>query len=95
LKFEPVSPEADAKNKIIGMKQSKCTFGELVANFETWASHTSWSNQDLFDCLKQILNANYINRLLYFLVVAKDYTTLKAYGYSIDLQVTDLQNNQC
>jgi hypothetical protein len=35
LKFEPVSPEADAKNKIIGMKQGKCTFGELVADFET------------------------------------------------------------
>jgi hypothetical protein len=27
--------------------------------------------------------------------VAKDYTTLKAYGHSINLQVTDLQNNQC
>jgi hypothetical protein len=26
--------------------------------------------------------------------VAKDYATLKAYGHSIDLQVTDLQNNQ-
>jgi hypothetical protein len=35
LKFELVSPEADAKNKIIGMKQGKCTFGELVADFET------------------------------------------------------------
>jgi hypothetical protein len=34
LKLEPVSPKADAKNKIIGMKQGKCTFGELVANFE-------------------------------------------------------------
>jgi hypothetical protein len=31
---------------------------------------------------------------LYFSVVAKDYTTLKAYSHSIDLQVTDLQNNQ-
>jgi hypothetical protein len=40
LKFEPVSSEANAKNKIIGMKQGKCTFGELVANFETWASCT-------------------------------------------------------
>jgi hypothetical protein len=38
LKFEPVSPEADIKNKIIRMKQGKCTFGELVANFKTWAS---------------------------------------------------------
>jgi hypothetical protein len=38
LKFEPVSPEANAKNKIIGMKQGKRTFGELVADFETWAS---------------------------------------------------------
>jgi hypothetical protein len=37
LKFEPVSPEANAKNKIIGMKQSKRTFDELVADFETWA----------------------------------------------------------
>jgi rRNA maturation endonuclease Nob1 len=26
--------------------------------------------------------------------VAKDYATLKAYGHSIDLQVTNLQNNQ-
>jgi hypothetical protein len=95
LKFEPVSPKAVAKNKIIGMKQGKCTFGELVANFETWASRTGWSNQDLFDRLKQTLNANYINRLSYFPVVAKDYATLKAYGHSIDLQVTDLQNNQC
>jgi hypothetical protein len=94
LKFEPVSPEADAKNKIIGMKQGKCTFGELVADFETWASRTGWSNQNLFDCLKQTLNANYINWLLYFLVVAKDYAMLKAYGHLIDLQVTDLQNNQ-
>jgi hypothetical protein len=93
LKFEPVSPETNAKNKIIGMKQGKHTFGELVANFETWASHTGWSDQDLFDRLKQTLNANYINRLSYFPVVAKDYTTLKAYGHSIDLQVTDLQNN--
>jgi hypothetical protein len=44
LKFEPVSPKANAKNKIIGMKQSKRTFGELVTNFETWASCTGWSN---------------------------------------------------
>jgi hypothetical protein len=93
LKFELVSPEADAKNKIIGMKQGKRTFGELVADFETWASQTGWSDQDLFDCLKQTLNADYINRLSYFPVVAKDYATLKAYGHSIDLQVTDLQNN--
>jgi hypothetical protein len=35
LKFELVSSEANTKNKIIGMKQSKCTFGELVADFET------------------------------------------------------------
>jgi hypothetical protein len=40
LKFEPVSSEADAKNKIIKMKQGKHTFGELVANFGTWASCT-------------------------------------------------------
>jgi hypothetical protein len=52
LKFEPVSPKANAKNKIIGMKQGKRTFGELVADFETWASQTGWSEQDLFDCLK-------------------------------------------
>jgi hypothetical protein len=32
---------------------------------------------------------------LYFLVVAKDYATLKAYGHSIDLQLTNLHNNQC
>jgi hypothetical protein len=38
LKFKPVSPKADAKNEIIRMKQGKCTFGELVADFETWAS---------------------------------------------------------
>jgi hypothetical protein len=38
LKFEPVSPKADAKNKIIEMKQGKHTFGELVADFKTWAS---------------------------------------------------------
>jgi hypothetical protein len=43
LKFELVSPEADTKNKIIGMKQGKHTFGELVADFETWASRTGWS----------------------------------------------------
>jgi hypothetical protein len=94
LKFEPVSPEADVKNKIIGMKQGKRTFGELVADFETWASQTGWSEQDLFDRLKQTLNANYINWLLYFPVVAKDYDTLKAYGHSIDLQLTNLHNNQ-
>jgi hypothetical protein len=94
LKFEPVSPEADAKNKIIGMKQGKRTFGELVADFETWASRTGWSEQDLFDRLKQTLNTDYINRLSYFPVVAKDYDTLKAYGHSIDLQLTDLHNNQ-
>jgi hypothetical protein len=35
LKFELVSPKADAKNKIIGMKQGKHTFGELVTDFET------------------------------------------------------------
>jgi hypothetical protein len=93
LKFELVSLKADIKNKIIGMKQGKRTFCELVANFNTWASCTSWSDQDLFDCFKQILNANYINRLSYFLVVAKDYATLKVYGHSIDLQVTNLQNN--
>jgi hypothetical protein len=40
------------------------------------------------------LNANYINRLSYFPVVAKDYAMLKAYGHSIDLQVTNLQKNQ-
>jgi hypothetical protein len=40
LKFKPVSPEANMKNKIIEIKQSKCTFGELVANFEIWASCT-------------------------------------------------------
>jgi hypothetical protein len=49
--------------------------------------------RDLFDRLKQILNADYINWLSYFPVVAKDYATLKAYGHTIDLQVTDLQNN--
>jgi hypothetical protein len=27
--------------------------------------------------------------------VAKDYDTFKAYGHSIDLQLTDLHNNQC
>jgi hypothetical protein len=95
LKFEPVSPEANAKNKILGMKQGKRTFGELVADFKTWASQTGWSEQDLFDCLKQTLNADYINQLLYFPVIAKDYDTLKAYGHSIDLQLTDLHNNQC
>jgi hypothetical protein len=94
LKFELVSPEADTKNKIIGIKQGKRTFGELVADFETWASQTGWSKQDLFDHLKQTLNADYINRLSYFPVVAKDYNTLKAYGHSIDLQLTDLHNNQ-
>jgi hypothetical protein len=94
LKFEPVSSEADAKNKIIGMKQGKRTFGELVADFETWASRTGWSEQDLFDRLKQTLNADYINWLSYFPVVAKDYDTLKAYGHLIDLQLTDLHNNQ-
>jgi hypothetical protein len=94
LKFEPVSHKANAKNKIIGMKQGKCTFGELVADFETWASQTGWSEQDLFDRLKQTLNANYINRLSYFLVLAKDYDMLKAYGHSIDLQLTNLHNNQ-
>jgi hypothetical protein len=41
LKFKLVSPKADAKNKIIGMKQGKCTFGELLADFKTWASQTS------------------------------------------------------
>jgi hypothetical protein len=95
LKFEPVSPKANTKNKIIRMKQCKCTFGELVADFETWASRTGCSKQDLFDHLKQTLNADYINRLSYFLVVAKDYNTLKAYGHSIDLQLTNLHNNQC
>jgi hypothetical protein len=94
LKFEPVSSEADAKNKIIEMKQGKRTFGELVADFETWASWTGWSEQDLFDHLKQTLNTDYINRLSYFLVVAKNYDMLKAYGHSIDLQLTDLHNNQ-
>jgi hypothetical protein len=44
LKFEPVSLKADVKNKIIRMKQGKRTFGELVADFETWASRTGWSN---------------------------------------------------
>jgi hypothetical protein len=83
------------KNKIIRIKQGKHTFGELVANFETWASCIGWSDQDLFDHFKQTLNIDYINWLLYFLVVAKDYTTFKAYGHSIDLQVTNLQNNQC
>jgi hypothetical protein len=39
-------------------------------------------------------NANYINWLSYFLVVAKDYATLKAYSHSINLQLTDLHNNQ-
>jgi hypothetical protein len=76
------------------MKEGKHTFGELVADFETWASQTGWSNQDLFDHLKQTLNTNYINQLLYLLVVAKDYATLKAYGHSIDLQLIDLHNNQ-
>jgi hypothetical protein len=38
LKFELVSPEANAKNKIIRIKQGKRTFGELMADFETWAS---------------------------------------------------------
>jgi hypothetical protein len=76
------------------MKQGKRTFGELVADFETWASRTGWSDQDLFDRFKQTLNADYINRLSYFPVVAKDYAMLKVYGHSIDLQVTDLQNNQ-
>jgi hypothetical protein len=40
LKFEPVSPKANAKNKIIRMKQGEHTFDELVADFETWASQT-------------------------------------------------------
>jgi hypothetical protein len=35
LKFELVSPKANAKNKITGMKQGKRTFGELVVDFET------------------------------------------------------------
>jgi hypothetical protein len=35
LKFKPISPEANAKNKIIEMKQGKHTFGELVADFKT------------------------------------------------------------
>jgi hypothetical protein len=34
LKFKPVCPEANAKNKIIRMKQGKHTSGELVADFE-------------------------------------------------------------
>jgi hypothetical protein len=38
LKFEPVSPKANAKNKIIGEKQGKRTFSELVADFKIWAS---------------------------------------------------------
>lgn len=94
LKFEPVSPEADAKNKVIGMKQGKRTFGELIADFETWSSRTGWSDRDLFNRLKQTLSADYITRLSYFPVVANDYTTLKAYGHTIDLQLSDLRNNQ-
>jgi hypothetical protein len=35
LKFKPVSPKANAKNKIIKMKQGKHTFDELVADFKT------------------------------------------------------------
>lgn len=94
LKFEPVSPEADAKNKVIGMRQGKWTFSELIADFEIWSSHTGWSDQDLFDRLKQTLNADYITRLLYFPVIANNYATLKAYSHAIDLQLSDLQNNQ-
>jgi hypothetical protein len=44
LNFEPISRKADTKNKIIGIKQGKHTFGELVADFETWASCISWSD---------------------------------------------------
>jgi hypothetical protein len=94
LKFELVSPEANAKNKIIGIKQGKRTFSELVADFETWVSRTGWFNQDLFDRSKQTLNADYINWLLYFPVVAKDYAMLKAYSHLINLQLTNLHNNQ-
>jgi hypothetical protein len=93
LKFEPVSSKANAKNKIIEIKQGKHTFSELIADFETWASQTGWSKQDLFDYLKQTLNTNYINRLFYFLVVAKDYDMLKTYGHLINLQLTNLHNN--
>ncbi len=92
-KFEPIDATADAKNKILALKQGKQTFASLISEFETWSDRTGWSPHDLFDRLKACMNEEYLRRMSYFPMVASDYDTLKRYGNSIDLQLNDLRNN--
>jgi hypothetical protein len=69
-KFEPISVSIEAKNKLYNLHQGKWSFVSLKLKFNTWASHTDWSDIELMDYLKATLTDDYICCLLYFLKLA-------------------------
>ena len=92
-KFEPVDATAEAKSKILGMRQAGRNFSSYLAEFEMWSPRTGWSHRDLYDRLKAGLDTDYINRLSYFMPPPADYDNLVRCGKQIDITLVDLQNN--
>jgi hypothetical protein len=92
-KFEPISVSMEAKNKLYNLRQGKQSFAFLESEFNTWASHTNWSEPELMDCLKTTLTDNYIFQLSYFPTPASMLTELQIQDHQIDAQVNNLQNN--
>ena len=91
-KFEPIDAQAEAKLKLVGLKQGTRTFNAYLSEFKTWSPRTGWSDIDLFDRLKSGLNSVYLERLSYFQPLATNLSTLEDYGSRIDLALKDLKS---
>ena len=91
-KFEPQDAITEAKNVLTTMKQGNRTFSDYLADFETWAPRTGWSEQDLFDRLKGGLSPKYVERLYNYSERATTYNKLVSQCRNTDLLIMDLNN---
>ena len=91
-KFEPQDAVVEAKSVLFNMKQGNRTFSDYLADFETWAPCTGWSDKDLFDRLKGGLSTKYIERLYGYSGHAQTYDLLVQQCRNTDLLIMDLNN---
>ena len=91
-KFEPQDAVVEAKSVLFNMKQGNRTFSDYLADFETWAPRTGWSDKDLFDRLKGGLSTKYIERLYGYSDRAQTYDLLVQQCRNTDLLLMDLNN---
>ena len=92
-KFEPLDAQTEARQKLKNIKQGKRTFAAFLSDFEQWSSQTGYSPQDLYQRMKDGLNADFLTRLSYFQPPVADYEDLKTKCKAIDLSIHDLNNS--